>query len=361
MTAPIRQFRDNAAATDEESRGLMSGPSFEDDGSVVIEMDLLPPRWLDIRDEVSDKLDEITKDMTTLERLHQKHVLPGFDDESVKKKEERVIEQMTQGITKGFQDCGRSIKRIESMVKDAGKSTNISSAEETMAKNLQISLASRVGDISGLFRRKQAAYLRKMRALDGFDISLDPPTTSSYNPYIDPSLMESESDRTSAQSTLLQTKQKQRGALQDSVIQQREREIEQIAQGIIDLANIFQDLQAMVIDQGTMLDRIEYNIERTRVEVKAADKELKIATGYQRKSIKRKIMLLLVLLVVGMFILVLIKPRKKVVNSPDNGGGDPFSQDGSKDMLVRSDNVDLLAVMKRDWRRRRRRYSAVHE
>lgn len=32
----------------------------------------------------------------------------------------------------------------------------------------------------------------------------------------------------------------------------------------------------MIIDQGTMLDRIDYNVERMGTEVKAADKELKV-------------------------------------------------------------------------------------
>ena len=34
----------------------MSAGAYEDDGDVVIEMDLLPPRWLDIQDEVTEYL-----------------------------------------------------------------------------------------------------------------------------------------------------------------------------------------------------------------------------------------------------------------------------------------------------------------
>ena len=96
----------------------------------------------------------------------------------------------------------------------------------------------------------------------------------------------------------------------EPAITQREREIEDIAQGIIELANIFQELQTMVIDQGTMLDRIDYNVERMAVDVKEADKELIIATGYQKKSTKRKIILLLILIVAGVMILLLMKPKK---------------------------------------------------
>lgn len=60
----------------------------------------------------------------------------------------------------------------------------------------------------------------------------------------------------------------------DSAIAQREREITDIAKGILELADIFKELQTMVIDQGTLLDRIDYNIEQMSVSVKAADKEL---------------------------------------------------------------------------------------
>lgn len=60
----------------------------------------------------------------------------------------------------------------------------------------------------------------------------------------------------------------------DTAIEQREREINDIAKGIIELADIFKNLQAMVIDQGTMLDRIDYNVEKMAVDVQGAQKEL---------------------------------------------------------------------------------------
>lgn len=133
---------------------------FEDDGDAVIEMDLLPPRWLDIQDEVTEHLAQIAKQTRILDQLHQKHVLPGFDDEEVKKREEREIEQLTQEITRGFQRCQKAIQRIEMLAREATQQGNVNSGEATMAKNLKISLASRVGDVSAMFRKKQSAYLK---------------------------------------------------------------------------------------------------------------------------------------------------------------------------------------------------------
>jgi syntaxin 16 len=138
----------------------MSAGAFEDDGDAVIEMDLLPPRWADISDEVTEYLSNIATKSSTLEKLHQKHVLPGFDDEDVKRREEADIERLTQDITKGFHDCQKAIKRVEMLVKDAQQSGGISKGEETMAKNIQISLAGRVQEASAGFRKKQSAYLK---------------------------------------------------------------------------------------------------------------------------------------------------------------------------------------------------------
>jgi syntaxin 16 len=102
-------------------------------------------------------------------------------------------------------------------------------------------------------------------------------STPVQNPYTDPSLMESDADKSFSQSTLLQTSQKLLGN-NDAAIMQREREINDIAKGIIELSDIFRELQTMVIDQGTLLDRIDYNVERMTVDVKKADQELTVVS-----------------------------------------------------------------------------------
>lgn len=138
----------------------MSAGAFEDDGDVVIEMDRLPPRWADVQDEVTDLLDEIARKSANLDKLHQKHVLPGFDDEDVRREEEATIERMTQDITRGFHECQKAIRKIETMVRDAKAQGGISKGEETMAHNIRISLASRVQEVSAGFRKKQSTYLK---------------------------------------------------------------------------------------------------------------------------------------------------------------------------------------------------------
>jgi len=148
-------------SADDDRRGLLSQGAYDaDDGDAVIEMDLLPPRWADVGDEVAEILAEVARQGQTLERLHQKHVLPGFNDDEAKKAEEGEIERLTQQITKGFHDCHRCIQKVEQMVRESKAQGQLTRAEEVMAKNIQINLATRVQEASANFRKKQSAYLK---------------------------------------------------------------------------------------------------------------------------------------------------------------------------------------------------------
>ncbi|KAK5656157.1 hypothetical protein OQA88_4917 [Cercophora sp. LCS_1] len=300
-------------SADDDRRGLLSSGAYDaDDGDAVIEMDLLPPRWADVSDEVSELLADIAHKSQKLERLHQKHVLPGFNDDEAKKVEEGEIEQLTQAITRGFHDCHRCIQRIEQMVREGKAAAQMSRADEVMAKNIQVNLASRVQEASSGFRKKQSNYLKKLKGMGGISSPADRSSTpQGTGGYTDPSILESDADRSFSQSTLQASSHQKLLRSNDVVISQREREIEDIAQGIIELADLFRDLQNMVIDQGTMLDRIDYNVERMATDVKEADKEIKIAEGYQKKTTKRKIIFLLLLIIAAMIILLIIKPKRR--------------------------------------------------
>ena len=79
--------------------------------------------------------------------------------------------------------------------------------------------------------------------------------------------------------------------------EERDREILNIVKSINDLATIMKDLSLLVIDQGTLLDRIDYNMEQVAKSVEEGVVELQKAEKKQKQSQNAMIIMWLVALV----------------------------------------------------------------
>lgn len=113
---------------------------------------------------------------------------------------------------------------------------------------------------------------------------MTPPIDRATSPSVPSFMQDEEADVSYSQSTLQQSATL---TSNDAAIMQREREITDIAKGIIELADIFKELQTMIIDQGTLLDRIDYNVENMSVNVKAAEKELVVVRLPNYENLKK--------------------------------------------------------------------------
>ncbi|KAJ1895072.1 Integral membrane protein SED5, partial [Kickxella alabastrina] len=80
-----------------------------------------------------------------------------------------------------------------------------------------------------------------------------------------------------------------------------------IHESIVELAAIFGQMQGMVIDQGTMLDRIDYNVENTVVNVAAAAEELVQADRHHKGAVGNKCIVALAVVVIVLVVILLIK------------------------------------------------------
>ncbi|QRV79517.1 SNARE affecting a late Golgi compartment protein 2 [Ceratobasidium sp. AG-Ba] len=292
----------------------------------------IAPIWLDIADQVEAAIVDtrnktLNSDTRTLpqlrpsfaikvfalDKLHAKHVLPGFKDRS---NEEHEIEVRTNEITREFRRCHSLIQRISASTSSHTFPPNIppSQNDVTSAQNVQRALAAKVQELSALFRTKQRVYMQK---LQGHAISRnDQMIASGVLP----------SNPTNTYDSLQQDEEASRSQLSamqqsDPSLASRNHEIAEIAKSIVQLAELFKDLSNLVIDQGTILDSVEYNIQQTAIHMEDAVKELDIATQYQRNTGRRKCIFLLLLIIFGLVLVLIFKPRKR---SPP-----PLSDDSS--------------------------------
>jgi len=288
---------------DQDAQGQLNG------GHEVVEMNALPPQWIDDADKVDDILDRLKPKLNQLDKLHAKHVLPGFSDKTA---EEREIAALTAEITRELRKGQHIISKIAHVAKNLPLSTT-AKEDRVMIQNVQTALATKVQNVSAVFRKKQSNYLKQLR---GYEVRNQDILAASGTIPIKDSYASVNDDVELSQDTLatsvlhMQTQQQEDATgLSLEAINQRDREITNIAESITDLAGLFKDLSALVIDQGTLLDRIDYNVEMMATEMEGAVKELQTATKYQRSSGKRQVICLLVLLIIGAIIILLYKPR----------------------------------------------------
>ena len=91
----------------------------------------------------------------------------------------------------------------------------------------------------------------------------------------------------------------------ERMTEEREKAITQVAESVGELAEIFKEIQVLVIDQGTILDRIDFNIEQAADRVGNAVVEINKANEYQKKS-KTMLCIYLLLILCGAMVVVLI-------------------------------------------------------
>jgi t-SNARE complex subunit (syntaxin) len=88
-------------------------------------------------------------------------------------------------------------------------------------------------------------------------------------------------------------------------IQERQEGIRKIERDVTELAEMFKDLQTLVVQQQDSLNVVEENVQRTKAETEQGLKELQEAERLQNKARKRMCFILAILVII-LAVIVLI-------------------------------------------------------
>ena len=242
--------------------------------------------------------------MQELEATHNKRLRVFTDSEEAKLESE--IEIITGQITSLFRKTERNLKRIFSAQLQKG------THDDTIRKNIQRSMAKQLQDYSFDFRRMQKAYIEKLKGKklgsegDGFGFGESNSSDSNNN---------SEGVDTGFNDMQLEMLRNY-----ETDINQRDKEIAAFAKSIGELATIFKELSVLVIDQGTVLDRIDYNMEQVNDRVEKGVEELEKAVKYQKSS--RPIWCIIILLIANGVMILLLYLKFKPQDQGNNANSD---------------------------------------
>jgi len=228
-------------------------------------------------------LQRIQAELGDLRRLHAERLKVTFaKDEAI---QDQKIDQLAEQVTMLFKRCENRVKQIAVKGGDGGK--QLTQEEVNVRLNVMRGMADKIRAHSKTFRNMQRDFLVKLRKRD----------ESSNEFFV------GEDDQLSGvpleeilENGLSQAQINQmEGIRRDADL--REKEIIKIAQSINELATMFRELSVLIVEQGSILDRIDYNIDQAQVSVAKGKHEVEIANKHSEASGKRSLICIAILLV----------------------------------------------------------------
>ncbi|EGG21752.1 t-SNARE family protein [Cavenderia fasciculata] len=228
------------------------------------------PQWIRIHD-IEANISRIKVKMEELSKFHQQSIT-NFDADG----DDSKIDILTDGIASVF-------KQTHRMIKELGNNRDLTAEEVKVKKNIQSAMSSKLQELSQTFRKKQRNYLNLLQK-----------NATTYNWLKNGQQQEEISDEEEEFRQIGFTKEQI--DLVDEMEEQvmsRDREIKKIVKSINDLSTLLQDISILVIQQGTIFDQIEYNLEQTETSLVGANKEL-VETDNLHKSYRSRLFITMV-------------------------------------------------------------------
>jgi len=177
--------------------------------------------------------------------------------------------------------------------------------DKRLSSNVVQATATALQDLTIKFRKCQSTYLHKLKSQkENFNrIMPDLEIDMHSNPFGD----RDDPDKNFDQISLTSEDQLQLHLTPQNVeyLEKRDKEIREVLKSIEDVNEIFRDVAALISNQGTILDQIEYNIENTVVQLEQGNKHLAKAVEHKQRGLKFKLILFGICLSVLLFIILI--------------------------------------------------------
>lgn len=157
---------------------------------------------------------------------------------------------------------------------------------------MKLNLVIKVQDFTKKLKINEEEYVRKYKELVGDDIKYSNQSIDS-NSKINP-------NNSNNQNFL-------KVDVSNDILAKRDQDINSLVTSIHELATIFKDLQTLVLEQGTILDRIDYNIDNALQNTKAAKDNLVQADKNMKSNCARNVNLILLVIIFVFALLLVLK------------------------------------------------------
>ena len=200
-------------------------------------------------------------------------------DEYLNKELNKSIEKTLNIMNDQLRDCEYIIKKFFNKDID-------DDIQNRIKTNMKQSLLTNLTNFTKKFKVNQKIYSEKYKDLVGED---DPTFDLSNN------IEENSNEKKGGFLKMDDSKR----------LKQRDNELSLLLTNVNELATIFKDIQTLVMEQGSILDRIDYNIDVAGDNVVKSKKSLIKANEYHKQNCFRNIILVLIVIIfIEVFMLI---------------------------------------------------------
>ena len=239
--------------------------------------------------KVNNILDELLTNFASLKSFQQERIKPKFIDEEIENKRiDKEIDKLIIKMMKKIKFC----EALTKMIKNKKNETN--TILEKVKNNIKLFLVTRIQNFSNEFRKNEQQYLKYLKEM-GVVINSNNENNTSND------LLTNNDD--DEKKNFLYTQE-------DDLhiqIKKRDEDISVLVKSINELSVIFKDLQNIVQEQGTILDRIDYNINISYENSQKGLQSIKKADEHHKDSCFRNAILLLFIIIFVETIMIIYK------------------------------------------------------
>ena len=208
--------------------------------------------------------------------------MPKFDDQE-NKKLNKSIKSLVNEMTKDLKDCEIIIKEI---INDNFDENNINN--EQIRKNIKQSILTKLNQFTKKFKMNQEWYANKFQ---DFVSDEDLANVSMRNKDLD---LKGSNDFLATQENNTQ-------------LRRRDNELNNLLDSVNELAELYKEMQNLVMQQGTILDRIDYNIDIASTNVSTGKKSIIKADKHMKNNCFRNVIIVLIICIFIEALLLIFK------------------------------------------------------
>ena len=239
------------------------------------------PKYMDIYEQCDNLLKDFDIEFNKLKEEQQKRIVPNFN-ETESKLITQNIQMISTKMTQQLKKCKYLTKELKTLLAN-------SDLDDNVKINMYQNLLNRLAETSRALQINEEMQLQKYHEFNGVEDSF-----FNINNF-----------------DSIETTQTQKfnsiDAKKIDINKDRNKEIDQIVKTVNDLKEIFQEVADMIIFQGTILDRIDYNIYESRHNIRRGNREMEETHERLKSGCLRRINQILIICIFIMSILIIFK------------------------------------------------------